>query len=129
MLLVATFAQPVTPQQGQWVKLSKLVKKARQLGCETFSRSVDVVLVKNWLKKISDILTDMELEYDLKLRVTIRLINKSATTWWEPLNFEQLHQLLGICSFESSTNSFILGSIGTKKTGILSVETVWQNSY
>ena len=33
VLLVTTFAQPTT-QQG--VKLSKLVKEARQLGCETF---------------------------------------------------------------------------------------------
>ena len=76
---------------------------------------MDAVLEKNWLISVSNTLTNMELNDDLKLRVTIRLINKSATTWWEPLNFEQLHRLLGICSFENSTNSFTLGSIGTKK--------------
>ena len=44
-----TFAQHTTPQH--WVKLSKLVKKARQLGCETFSGSVDAVLAKKLAKK------------------------------------------------------------------------------
>ena len=63
------------------VKLSKLVKKARQLGCETFLGSVDAVVARNWLKKVSNILTDMELEDDLKLRVATRLIDKNATTW------------------------------------------------
>ena len=40
----ATFAQP--PAQSI-VKLVKLVKKARQLRCETFFGTVDVVVVKN----------------------------------------------------------------------------------
>ena len=62
------------------VKLSKLVKKARQLGCETFSASVDAVVARKWLKKVFDTLTDMELENDLKLKVATRLIDKSATT-------------------------------------------------
>ena len=39
-----TFAQPST-QQG--VKLSKLVKKARLLGCQTFFGSVDAIMAKN----------------------------------------------------------------------------------
>ena len=80
-----TFAQPTIPQQRQGVKLSKLVKKARQFGCETFSRSMDAELARNWLKKVFDTLTDMELDDNLKLRVVIRLIDKSATTWWDNL--------------------------------------------
>ena len=40
----ATFAQP--PAQSI-VKLVKLVKEARQLRCETFSGTVDIVVVKN----------------------------------------------------------------------------------
>ena len=40
----AAFAQP-TVQQG--VKLSKLVKEIIELGYETFSKSVDVVMAKN----------------------------------------------------------------------------------
>ena len=34
---------------------------------------------------MSDTLIDMELDDDLKLRVATRLINKSATTWWDNL--------------------------------------------
>ena len=33
------------------VKLSKLIKEARTLGCETFSGTVDAVVARNWLKK------------------------------------------------------------------------------
>ena len=62
-----------------------MVKKARQLGCETSSGSIDAVITRNWLKRVSDTLTDMELEDDFKLRVAIRLIDKSATTWWDNL--------------------------------------------
>ena len=60
------------------VNLSKLIKETRQLGCETFSRLVDAVVAKNWLKRVFDTLTNMELEDDLKLRVATRLIDKSA---------------------------------------------------
>ena len=77
MSSTTAFAQPST-QLG--VKLSKLVKKARQLDCETFSDSMDVVTVKNWLKMVSDTITDMKLDDDMKLRVATRLIDKSATT-------------------------------------------------
>ena len=46
---------------------------------------MDAVLVKNWLKWVSDNLTNMELDDDLKLRVTTRLIDKSDATWWDNL--------------------------------------------
>ena len=75
-----TFAQPST-QQG--VKLSKLVKEARLLGCETFSRTIDAIVAKNWMKKIIDTMINMELEDNLKLKVAIRLMDKNAATWWE----------------------------------------------
>ena len=41
--------------------------------------------VKNWLKRVFDILADMKLENDLKLRVVTKLIDKSAATWWDNL--------------------------------------------
>ena len=63
------------------IKLSKLIKEARTLGCETFSGTVDAVVAKNWLKRVSDTLNDMELDDDLKLKVATRLIDKSAATW------------------------------------------------
>ena len=79
---MATFAQP-SAQLG--VKLFKLVKKARQLGCETFSGSIDAVTTKNQLKGVFDTLTDIELDDDLKLRMATRLIDKSAATQWDNL--------------------------------------------
>ena len=78
----ATFAQPLTQQE---VKLSKLVKEARLLGCQTFLGTIDAIVAKNWLKKIFDTLTDLELDDSLKLKVATRLMDKSALTWWENL--------------------------------------------
>ena len=75
----------VTPPAQLTLKLSKLVKEVRQLGCETFFAIVGAIAVKNWLKKVSDILTDMELDDDLKLRVATRLLDKSVVVWWDNL--------------------------------------------
>ena len=55
------------------------------MGCKTFSSTIDAVVVKIWLKRVSDTLTDIELDDELKLRVATRLIDKSATTWWDNL--------------------------------------------
>ena len=76
----ATFAQPSTQSE---VKLSKLIKEARLLGCETFSGTVNGVVDKNWLKRVTDTLTDMKLNDNLKLKVATRLMDKSATIWWD----------------------------------------------
>ena len=51
------------------------------MGCETFSRSIDAIVAKNWLKKISNKMIDMELKNNLKLKVATRLMDKSAATW------------------------------------------------
>ena len=48
---------------------------------------LDVVTIKNWLKRVSGILTDMKLDNELKLRVATRLMDKSAATWWDNLKF------------------------------------------
>ena len=55
------------------------------MGCEIFSGTVDTVVTRNWLKRISDTLNDMKLDDDLKLKVATRLIDKSAATWWDNL--------------------------------------------
>ena len=73
----ATFVQTSTQSE---VKLSKLIKEARLLGCETFSGMVDAVVDKNWLKMVIDTLIDMELNDSLKLKMATRLMDKSATT-------------------------------------------------
>ena len=61
-------------------KLSKLVKEARLLGCQTFSGSVDAIVAKNWIKKVSDTMIYMELDDTHKLRVATRLLDQSAAT-------------------------------------------------
>ena len=53
--------------------------------CNTFLYTIDAVVAKNWLKRVSDTLIDMELDDELKLRVATRLIDKSATSWWDNL--------------------------------------------
>ena len=70
----------VMPLAQPTLKLSKLVKEARQLGCETFFSTINAVMGKNWLKRISNTLTDMELDDELKLRVATRLMDKSVAT-------------------------------------------------
>ena len=50
------------------------------MGCKTFSSTIDVVATKNWPKRVSDTLIDMELNDELKLRMATRLIKKSAAT-------------------------------------------------
>ena len=47
-------------------------------------------MTKNWLKRVSDTLIDMKLDDDLKLRVPIRLIDKSAATWWDNLKLRAI---------------------------------------
>ena len=55
------------------------------MGCETFFGSVDVVVARNWLKRVSDTLTDMKLNDELMFKMATRLIDKSAAIWWDNL--------------------------------------------
>ena len=82
---LTTFPQSSTTSG---IKLSKLIKEARPLGCETFSGTIGVVVARNWLKRVSDTLNDMELDDELKLKVATRLIDKSAATWWDNLKLQ-----------------------------------------
>ena len=50
-------------------------------------------MAKNWMKKITDTMIDMELEDGLKLKVVARLMDRSATTLWENL---KLHTVVPI---------------------------------
>ena len=72
-----TFAQ-TSAQQG--VKLSKLVKEARLLGCHMFFGLVDAIVAKNWMKQITDTMVEIELEDNFKLKVATTLMDKSAAT-------------------------------------------------
>ncbi|XVF07246.1 hypothetical protein REPUB_Repub06bG0122200 [Reevesia pubescens] len=83
---------PIPPQMPQAAsaeqsapKLSKLIKEARQLGCESFFGTVNAVVAKNWLKRVTNTVNDMGLDDESKLKVATRLLEQSATTWWENL--------------------------------------------
>ena len=54
----------------------------------TFSGTVDAIAAKNSLKRVSDTLTNMKLDDELKLRVATRLLDKSASTWWDNLKLQ-----------------------------------------
>ena len=43
---------------------------------------------KNWLKRVLDTLTDMELDDEFKLRVATNLIDKSVASWWDNLKLK-----------------------------------------
>ena len=83
----ATYGTLAQPPAQLVIKLSKLVKKARYLGCKTFLGTMDAVAAKNWLKRVLNTLTDMELDDELKLKVATRLIDKSTATQWDNLKF------------------------------------------
>ena len=75
------------------------------MGCETFSRSVDAVVAKNWLTRVFDTLNYMELDDELKLKVATRLIDKRATTWWDNLKLRVSTPIPGTCLFKNLISS------------------------
>ncbi|XP_017972677.1 PREDICTED: uncharacterized protein LOC108661200 [Theobroma cacao] len=66
----------------QDVSISKKLKEARQLGCASFTGDLDTTVAKDWINQVSETLSDMRLDDDLKLMVATRLLEKRARTWW-----------------------------------------------
>ena len=97
------------------IKLSKLIKEARTLGCEIFFGTIDAVVARNWLKRVSDTLNDMELDDDLKLKVATRLIDKSTVTWWDNLKLRVSTPLPGIYLFKNLMSSSSSGFTEIRK--------------
>ena len=60
------------------------------MGCETFSGTINDVAAKNWLKRVSNTLTDIKLDDELKLRVVTQLIDKIVATWWDNLKLRSI---------------------------------------
>ena len=54
-------------------------------------------------------MTNMELDDELKLRVAIRLIDKSAATWWDNL---KLHSTPPVTWIKKGKNFSNLSSVG-----------------
>ncbi|EOY19000.1 Gag protease polyprotein [Theobroma cacao] len=75
-------ATPLVPPPIQDVSISKKLKEARQLGCVSFTCELDATVAKDWINQVSETLSDMGLDDDMKLMVATRLLEKRARTWW-----------------------------------------------
>ncbi|EOY13861.1 Gag protease polyprotein [Theobroma cacao] len=73
---------PLVPPPVQDVSISKKLKEARQLGCVSFTGELDATVAKDWINQVSETLSDMRLDDDMKLMVATRLLEKRARTWW-----------------------------------------------
>ncbi|EOY26216.1 Gag protease polyprotein [Theobroma cacao] len=73
---------PLVPPPVQDVSISKKLKEARQLGCVSFTGELDATVAKDWINQVSETLSDMKLNDDMKLMVATRLLEKRARTWW-----------------------------------------------
>lgn len=78
-------APPEDSKYSHSLILSKLLKEARQLGCNSFDGATDARAAKEWLKRVLTTFEDMGIEDDLKLKVAVRLLQSRASTWWETL--------------------------------------------
>ena len=52
--------------------------------------TVDASAIKNWLNRVSNTLIDMELDNELKLILTTRLMDKNDVIWWGNLKLRDL---------------------------------------
>ncbi|EOY08575.1 Gag protease polyprotein [Theobroma cacao] len=75
-------ATPLVPPLVHDVSISKNLKEARQLGCVSFTGELDATVAKDWINQVSETLSDMGLDDDMKLMVATRLLEKRARTWW-----------------------------------------------
>ncbi len=63
-------------------ELSRLVREARSLGCESFTGEGDPQRAREWIEDVSDLLGRMGLSDGDKLEVVTLLLEKPAKTWW-----------------------------------------------
>ncbi|WRX11508.1 Reverse transcriptase domain - like 10 [Theobroma cacao] len=73
---------PLVPPPVQDVSIFKKLKKASQLGCVSFTGELDATVAKDWINQVSETLSDMRLDDDMKLMVATRLLENRARTWW-----------------------------------------------
>ncbi|WRX10634.1 Retrotransposon gag domain - like 10 [Theobroma cacao] len=80
--IITLVPPPPIPPQTPDVSISKKLKEARQLGCVSFTGELDATAAKDWVIQVSETLTDMGLDDEMKLKVATRLFEKKARTWW-----------------------------------------------
>ncbi|EOX99711.1 Gag protease polyprotein [Theobroma cacao] len=80
--VIAPVPPPPIPPQTPDVSISKKLKEARQLGCVSFTGELDETVVRDWVIQVSETLTDMRLDDEMKLKVATWLFEKRARTKW-----------------------------------------------
>ncbi|EOY00084.1 Gag protease polyprotein [Theobroma cacao] len=114
--LLAGQVPPIVPQDTPTVpsmpdiSISKKLKEARQLGYVSFTGELDPTIAKDWINQVSETLSDMRLEDDMKLIVATRLLEKRARTWWNSMReFLDLKQgNLTVEEYEARFNKLML---------------------
>ncbi|OMO53166.1 Retroviral aspartyl protease [Corchorus olitorius] len=79
-----TLAPPASPQSTD--SLPKRIKEARQMGCETFAGTLDVTVAKNWIKHVSEMMIDMDIDDEMKLKVVTRFLEGQGKKAQEDLS-------------------------------------------
>ena len=69
-------------ETGIPVRLTKLVKEVRQLGCESFFGTGEIVVVQNWIDKVEETLADLRVADTDRVAVATRLLERNAAMWW-----------------------------------------------
>ena len=64
------------------MQVSKLLKEARQLGCESFNGLGDVSAVQVWLERVTMAAEDLRLSEAARVVLATRLLEGDARTWW-----------------------------------------------
>ncbi|EOY26510.1 DNA/RNA polymerases superfamily protein [Theobroma cacao] len=78
--LVVLSTTPLAPPPVQDVSISKKLKEARQLGCVFFTGELDATVAKDWINQVSEALSDMGLDDDMKLMQRPSRFSRSAMT-------------------------------------------------
>ncbi|WRX12317.1 zinc finger protein [Theobroma cacao] len=80
--VTALVPPPPIPPETPNVFISKKLKEARQLGYVSFTGELDVIVARDWIIQVSETLTYMGLDDEMKLKVATRLFEKRARTLW-----------------------------------------------
>ena len=74
-------------------ELSRLVREARLLGCDSYTGEGDPQLAREWIGDITDLFGRMSLSDEDKLEVATLLLEKPAKTWWNKLRRQSTEPL------------------------------------
>ena len=64
------------------LQITKLMKEAKQLGCEAYDGTGDVSVAERWLERVTRAAEDLGLSDTDKVVLATRLLEGDAQTWW-----------------------------------------------